>query len=987
MFKFKSKRIIYLFILISNFHVTSAFSSNHEKDKEIFLLDNKISFLECINGHFKDDLKNSNDFLDRMEKVCNLALKTETNPIRKAVIYSAMGEYRWNYEFDIKIDNFNKKSILKSIDEYRKSNKLAKSIKEKDIKNYNLNKPYPDAPNFKEAFLDAHKMKIILQSNHFSIGKAYTRLGMHNEAIKSLKKSIKYHVKNDEISNLYYADSISWMNFNYSDLNNFIEVKKNMELIINDNKCIYTKQNCINNKINLANTFFALKQYEYAFNTLENVNIENDYDGEISNSDEYLCTLITNVEYNKLIYAEVTGNTSSNPKHIDFIKGCKIGNNYDQLDLLAKFERSKGNYEKSIYYHEKAKNFIINSQLINEPIGLLEIADLNLSLSKTYYKLGEIEKNISLIKQALDIYESSQIQNIPRKVNLDKLWYGSYLLAEDIAQKNKAIKAIKYLKEGIKYEINYRQKIVPFLSIKERLEVNKKDSFMSYYNALFSLPVHLKNNNLKNVEGFKLPLFARINFQGLNEDIEMKQNLIVNSSPENKVIFEQIKFLESKISNRNFINKKLNDVSQLEIKLNKLENKLYQALPEIKPRIFSVKEISDLLPSESLLIEFQQYDVSEGNVVFKEKEPRYSLTILKPDEEVISIDLGNASEINEIIKSLSENIIQGNQSLIEESLAKIYLKIFEPINQYLTNVKTIYISPDSSINLIPFNIIKIPKIEKYISEFYEINLVANARELFNILNKEKVENNNKSVVFSNPDFYLDEVKVVENIDLENKYLRIGNSCKTWNYLEGTIEEGNQIKKLINAKLFTDKEATVNNLKSLDSPPKILHMATHGYFCEDKQFSRHPLVKSGIVLAGANNLDNEGDDDGYLTSLEAAKLNLKNTELVVLSACNTALGDIETGNGVLGLRRALSVAGARSTLLSLWAVDDFATRAFMTSFYQKLKAGNNLRDSLIMTQQDFRNGVIKSDDPYIDWSEEFYWGAFQLSGDSSATLFN
>ena len=132
-------------------------------------------------------------------------------------------------------------------------------------------------------------------------------------------------------------------------------------------------------------------------------------------------------------------------------------------------------------------------------------------------------------------------------------------------------------------------------------------------------------------------------------------------------------------------------------------------------------------------------------------------------------------------------------------------------------------------------------------------------------------------------------------------------------MEGTIEEGNQIKKLINAKLFTDKEATVNNLKSLDSPPKILHMATHGYFCEDKKFSRHPLLKSGIVLAGANNLDNEGDD-GYLTSLEAAKLNLKNTELVVLSACNTALGDIETGNGVLGLRRALSVAGARSTFI-------------------------------------------------------------------------
>ena len=158
------------------------------------------------------------------------------------------------------------------------------------------------------------------------------------------------------------------------------------------------------------------------------------------------------------------------------------------------------------------------------------------------------------------------------------------------------------------------------------------------------------------------------------------------------------------------------------------------------------------------------------------------------------------------------------------------------------------------------------------------------------------------------------------------------------------------------------------------------MATHGYFCEGENFSKHPLIKNGIVLAGANSDNNENNDDGYLTSLEAAKLNLNNTELVVLSACNTALGNIQAGNGVLGLRRALSVAGAQSTILSLWAVDDEATRAFMTSFYQKLKDGNNRRSALINTQKEFKNGLIQSDDPYIDWTDEFYWGAFQLSGD-------
>ena len=498
------------------------------------------------------------------------------------------------------------------------------------------------------------------------------------------------------------------------------------------------------------------------------------------------------------------------------------------------------------------------------------------------------------------------------------------------------------------------------------------------------MPQYLRNNELDVKKGLELALFSRINFQGLNEDIERKQNLIVNSSPRNKLLFNQIKALESEISNINLNKNGLIDLDQKYKELTVLENRLFKALPEIKPKIYSVKEISDLLPNDSLLIEFQKYQPLKG---YTFEEARYLALILNPENEIFSIDLGKANDINKAIISLNESIIEGDKKIVENSLSTVYLKIFEPLNKYLKSSKKLYISPDSEISLVPFNTIRVGETKTYLTDIYEINIIANARELLRIFKKGDFKSNNQSVVFSNPDFYLDEVKVVENIDLENKYLRIGNSCKTWNYLEGTIEEGNQIKKLINAKLFTDKEATVNNLKSLDSPPKILHMATHGYFCEDKQFSRHPLVKSGVVLAGANNLDNEGDDDGYLTSLEAAKLNLKNTELVVLSACNTALGDIETGNGVLGLRRALSVAGARSTLLSLWAVDDFATRAFMNSFYQKLKAGNNLRDSLIMTQQDFRNGVIKSDDPYIDWSEEFYWGAFQLSGDSSATLFN
>ena len=149
-------------------------------------------------------------------------------------------------------------------------------------------------------------------------------------------------------------------------------------------------------------------------------------------------------------------------------------------------------------------------------------------------------------------------------------------------------------------------------------------------------------------------------------------------------------------------------------------------------------------------------------------------------------------------------------------------------------------------------------------------------------------------------------------------------------------------------------------------PKVLHVASHGFF-EETAPSGDPLLASGVVLAGAdrNSLPSQrsaaesvsrttsSEDDGYLTAKEAAQLQLDGTELVVLSACDTASGTIETGEGVYGLQRALTAAGARSTLLSLWKVDDEATAYFMRRYYELLKAGQGRREALVAVQEEFR----------------------------------
>ena len=119
--------------------------------------------------------------------------------------------------------------------------------------------------------------------------------------------------------------------------------------------------------------------------------------------------------------------------------------------------------------------------------------------------------------------------------------------------------------------------------------------------------------------------------------------------------------------------------------------------------------------------------------------------------------------------------------------------------------------------------------------------------------------------------------------------------------------------------------------ALKSPPRVLHLATHGFYLAGE--SREPMLLSGIALAGANRELAGSGADGVLFALEAQGLNLDGTELVVLSACDTAQGSLDYSEGVFGLARALRTAGARNVLVTLWKLNDGEARDFMVAFYK------------------------------------------------------
>jgi CHAT domain-containing protein len=216
---------------------------------------------------------------------------------------------------------------------------------------------------------------------------------------------------------------------------------------------------------------------------------------------------------------------------------------------------------------------------------------------------------------------------------------------------------------------------------------------------------------------------------------------------------------------------------------------------------------------------------------------------------------------------------------------------------------------------------------------------------------------------------------------------------SWKYLKFSEKETANIAAIIGkagipATTFGGYEATEEAFKKIGKDrdsPRILHLSTHGYFFPDSKSggdgasdpvfktSEHPMIRSGLILAGGNHAWQTGKplgrrEDGVLTAYEISQMNLAATELVVLSACETGLGDIRGNEGVYGLQRAFKIAGAKNLLMSLWQVPDFQTQELMTLFYQKwLLEKMPVRKALHTAQEEMR----------AKGYEPFYWAGFVL----------
>jgi CHAT domain-containing protein len=293
----------------------------------------------------------------------------------------------------------------------------------------------------------------------------------------------------------------------------------------------------------------------------------------------------------------------------------------------------------------------------------------------------------------------------------------------------------------------------------------------------------------------------------------------------------------------------------------------------------------------------------------------------------------------------------------------------------------IYFSADGVYNQLNLSTLFNPQTKKYLSDELNISLVTSTKDLLVPAREEAF--NNLAYLFGHPNYgaSLEGRKALVKKDHQNQPVYYALALEEKGSLEelpGTKKEVETIGDLMLAKswqpeVLTGDQALEETIKDCFKP-RVMHIATHGYFLGDTTGTQNSLLQSGLMLTGAahamqGNTD-EKLEDGILTAYEAMNLNLDNTDLVVLSACETGLGIISHGEGVYGLQRAFKVAGAKTIIMSLWKVNDEATQELMTAFYENWLSTQNKRTAFNYAQQKLK---AKYKSPY-------YWGAFVMVGD-------
>ena len=667
------------------------------------------------------------------------------------------------------------------------------------------------------------------------------------------------------------------------------------------------------------------------------------------------------------------------------------------LENLAAYQGQLGNYEEALQLQKRALNIEKKSYGTNHPIYAQSLGNLAIYQGQ----LGNYEEAIELAQQEVSIADSVLGKEHP-------LYAASLSSLANLCYKN-APGRLNLFAQKSTYAITH-----VINKTFSTLSANRRSTFWSAYESLveashtyaFGLPSDTLSAN-----GYNAALLSKGLL--LNSEIEFTKLILESGDEETLALFKKLKGLKNQISK--LIEKPIPeqplDVDSLSREADKVEQQLVDRSKVYGDYtanlVITWEQVQEKLTDKDIAVEFVSFPLNADSTM-------YIAYALKKDWE--------CPKMIPLFEEKQLLAVQKGDRYTTDSISRL---VWKPLDDVMQGVERVYFAPSGELYNIAIESIPTHEDggETLVGEHRDFYRLSSTRELALIKDESRWD---EAAVYGGLQYGMSVKGMIEE---DGKYEKAagqkrGDSTPSYYvvredsigrgdrdvaqglaYLEGTKREAEAIthdleRKAVDARLFTDSIGTETSFKALGGKKtSIIHIGTHGFFNDRKKeykddklqllgidqqakvIEDDALTRSGLYFAGADNVILNGlsavpdsVDDGRLTAAEIAQLDLRGLDMVVLSACQTGLGEI-TGDGVFGLQRGFKKAGAQTIVMSLWKVDDDATTEFMTTFFENMKIDRdghplNKHEAFKEAQSKLKRDKDKYSDPYC-------WAAFVM----------
>jgi CHAT domain-containing protein/lipopolysaccharide biosynthesis regulator YciM len=669
-----------------------------------------------------------------------------------------------------------------------------------------------------------------------------------------------------------------------------------------------------------------------------------------------------------------------------------------------------GSLYGSIGQYDKAEGYLLECKQIQEKTLGKEhpsYATTLYNLGSLYESLGQYDKAEGYLLECKQIEEKTLGKEHPSYAitlsNLGSLYIsmGQYDKAETLIDT-----AMHLTQQNLR-------KSVQFLSENDLGEYLRQESAVLRY-----IPSYL-NTGKFSIRMAALAYDDALFQKGFLQTVARRLKTLTTANPEADSLAQLLASYRKRLSAEYTkpIVKRGAEVAAMENRANELESRLARVVAGYSEALQQVKwqEVQAALKPGEAAIEFLQFRVllprSSDTV-------RYAALILRQgmeapvyvnlcDERAIdSLMIRNIDRREDYVRRLYAAADRGIQpSKGKVRFRSLYDLLWSPLERHLQGVHTVYFANAGLLHRINLGAVTVG-LDTVLADRYKLVELGSTRSL--VIPEKSPAANRQALVMGGIQYDSDSTalrKAVFALDTmsyaQRSAVRFYRSASDstlveyWGALPFTSREAdnissslkkNRVASIVLKGYDATEEAFYKSVRLQGTSPRIIHLATHGYFLPDPKLSddeakggafrlsEHPLIRSGLILAGGNHAWTTGEpvkpdlEDGILTAYEISRLNLTGTELAVLSACETGLGDIQGNEGVYGLQRAFKIAGVRYVIMSLWQVPDEQSNLFMKNFYQRwLDQGMSIPEAFRQTQVAMRqNG----------WSHH-QWAGFVL----------